>query len=406
MRFYEVHAKSALNRVPAASRMPFRWTINPYRGCSHACVYCLAGDTPILMADRSHKPLAKLRVGDEIYGTELRGKYRRYVRTRVLAHWASIKPAHRVTLEDGTELIASANHQFLTDGGWLHVTGAEEGTRVRPHLTTANSLLGTGGFAAGPEHSVHYELGYLCGMIRGGDNLASHAYDRPGGPSQPGTPRFRLALVDGEALYRTQRFLLAHGVHTTSLPFDTGSRTTPIHVIGAQSQSQGERIGELVALAARPERRVAQGLPRGDLRRGGVRWPRHPHQQRRRDGPALDRDVHGCVRVPDGTRRSERDGHQRRAPVGRAARAAALLSPRRPGDPPQARHRRHGGEVQRTHGRGSRSSRSERRCASTTSRPERATSSPTASSATTASRGRRTRTWTSTPAATSSARSS
>ena len=39
-RFYEVRAKSALNRVPKASQMPFRWTVNPYRGCSHACVYC------------------------------------------------------------------------------------------------------------------------------------------------------------------------------------------------------------------------------------------------------------------------------------------------------------------------------------------------------------------------------
>jgi DNA repair photolyase len=34
-----------LNRVPKASRMPFRWTINPYRGCSHACVYCFARPT-------------------------------------------------------------------------------------------------------------------------------------------------------------------------------------------------------------------------------------------------------------------------------------------------------------------------------------------------------------------------
>jgi DNA repair photolyase len=45
MRFYEIHARSALNRVPKASRMPFRWTINPYRGCSHACVYCFARPT-------------------------------------------------------------------------------------------------------------------------------------------------------------------------------------------------------------------------------------------------------------------------------------------------------------------------------------------------------------------------
>jgi len=43
--FYEVSAKSIINRVPAASRMPFRWTINPYRGCSHACGYCFARKT-------------------------------------------------------------------------------------------------------------------------------------------------------------------------------------------------------------------------------------------------------------------------------------------------------------------------------------------------------------------------
>jgi len=45
MRFYEVQAKSALNRVPDRSAMPFRWTINPYRGCSHACRYCFARPT-------------------------------------------------------------------------------------------------------------------------------------------------------------------------------------------------------------------------------------------------------------------------------------------------------------------------------------------------------------------------
>jgi DNA repair photolyase len=44
-RFYEVRAKSALNRVPEKSRMPFRWTINPYRGCTHSCKFCFARPT-------------------------------------------------------------------------------------------------------------------------------------------------------------------------------------------------------------------------------------------------------------------------------------------------------------------------------------------------------------------------
>jgi len=43
--FYEVRARSIINRVPEASRMPFRYTINPYRGCSHACAYCFARKT-------------------------------------------------------------------------------------------------------------------------------------------------------------------------------------------------------------------------------------------------------------------------------------------------------------------------------------------------------------------------
>ncbi|WP_426998871.1 Rv2578c family radical SAM protein [Pseudarthrobacter sp. N5] len=40
--FHEVAAKSVLNKVVAGSSMPFEWTVNPYRGCSHACVYCFA----------------------------------------------------------------------------------------------------------------------------------------------------------------------------------------------------------------------------------------------------------------------------------------------------------------------------------------------------------------------------
>jgi DNA repair photolyase len=42
MTFYEIHAKSIVSEVPKSSRMMFRYTINPYRGCSHACFYCYA----------------------------------------------------------------------------------------------------------------------------------------------------------------------------------------------------------------------------------------------------------------------------------------------------------------------------------------------------------------------------
>lgn len=43
--FHEVAARSVLNKVPESSAMPFRWTVNPFRGCSHACTYCYARAT-------------------------------------------------------------------------------------------------------------------------------------------------------------------------------------------------------------------------------------------------------------------------------------------------------------------------------------------------------------------------
>ncbi|NDL60800.1 Rv2578c family radical SAM protein [Phytoactinopolyspora mesophila] len=43
--FHEVLARSVLNEVPASSDVPFRWTVNPYRGCTHSCRYCFARRT-------------------------------------------------------------------------------------------------------------------------------------------------------------------------------------------------------------------------------------------------------------------------------------------------------------------------------------------------------------------------
>jgi DNA repair photolyase len=45
LEFLHVRARRIINEVPRASRMPFRWTINAYRGCSHACAYCFARPT-------------------------------------------------------------------------------------------------------------------------------------------------------------------------------------------------------------------------------------------------------------------------------------------------------------------------------------------------------------------------
>ena len=45
LEFLHVNAKRIINEVPSASNLPFRWTVNAYRGCSHACTYCFARPT-------------------------------------------------------------------------------------------------------------------------------------------------------------------------------------------------------------------------------------------------------------------------------------------------------------------------------------------------------------------------
>ena len=246
INFHEVRARSALNRVPGG-RYGFGWTINSYRGCTHACVYCLDGDTPILMADGQTKPLADVRIGDAIYGTVRRDSYRRYEITRVLAHWTTRKPAYRVTLEDGTELIASGDHRFLTaQRGWKYVTGDEQGRARRPHLTLNNKLMGIGALGVPVAESAEYRRGYLCGLIRGDGHLGSYAYDRPGRTNYE-VHRFRLALTDDEALKRASSYLADIGIRTDEFQFLKGDeRHRPMRAIRTSARDKVERIRELI----------------------------------------------------------------------------------------------------------------------------------------------------------------
>ncbi|HEX6198167.1 MAG TPA: Rv2578c family radical SAM protein [Jiangellaceae bacterium] len=149
--FHEVRAKSVLNRVPGESNMPFQWTVNPYRGCTHACVYCLDGETPVLMSNGRTRPLADIRVGDTVVGTEQRRLRRRYVETTVTAHWRTTKAAYRLELADGTTFMASGDHRFLTTQGWRRVGDMEPGeqfvgdARLRrlPRHAQNRSILGS-----------------------------------------------------------------------------------------------------------------------------------------------------------------------------------------------------------------------------------------------------------------------
>jgi DNA repair photolyase len=246
MTFFEVQAKSVVNRVPEASRMPFRWTINPYRGCQHACVYCLEGETPILMADGRTRPLAQLRPGDGIYGTVRRG----YVRTTVLAHWSTVKPAYRVVLADGTQLVCSGDHRFLTERGWRYVTGAGfAGLRRRPHLSPGQVLMGTGGFAEPPKQTAAYRRGYLCGLMRGGGSDGHYSYPQLDRPADR-TYLFRLPLAGPESrpgLARAADYLARVGIGCVGFNFTGDASPEPAarHELTAVRTGSAEQVRTL-----------------------------------------------------------------------------------------------------------------------------------------------------------------
>ncbi len=246
-------ARSVISRNDSPD-IGFSQSINPYRGCEHGCIYCLGGDTPILMADGRHKPLADLTVGDEIYGTERIGFYRRYVKTRVLAHWSVIKPAFRISLEDGTTLTAGPDHRFLTERGWKFVTGTECGRARRPHLTVNNKLMGTGRFASPPEQGADYQRGYLCGMIRGDGMLRSFDYSGKRGVSDIVHP-FRLAPRDSEALDRAQGYLLESRIETRSFRSAArGNGRQSMQAIRTHAHADVEEIRRLIDWPELPSR--------------------------------------------------------------------------------------------------------------------------------------------------------
>jgi DNA repair photolyase len=248
--------------------VPFERSVNPYRGCAHACSYCASGDTPILMSDGSLRELAQLRIGDSIAGTAKCGKYRKYVQTKVLDRWCVIRPAYRVTLEDGTRLTVGPDHRFLTAEGWKFTTGANCGVGQRPHLTLASKLMGTGAFGAPVFKDRDYRAGYLCGLIRGDGSVGTYVYERPSG-KRVECNQFRLAMCDLEAVERARTWLTYSYVETSQVLRQTGSGR-PVHVITATTRAGVNQI------------------------RGSIAWPNAAHRSWQAGFLAGVFDAEGC----------------------------------------------------------------------------------------------------------------
>src|SRR5206468_6047391 len=93
----------------------FRFSLNPYRGCEHGCVYCMHSDTPILHADMAWRPIGEVRVGDVLFGFDEfpePGRTRKFRPAVVGAVGCWRRPALRLVTER-TEVVTTAVLRLL-----------------------------------------------------------------------------------------------------------------------------------------------------------------------------------------------------------------------------------------------------------------------------------------------------
>jgi DNA repair photolyase len=116
-RYYRDPSRSLIARNESPD-VGFSASINPYRGCMHGCIYCMAPDTPVLGADLVWRPIGALCVGDELIGfdefPQSPGDARKLRRTRVEAIWWSRKPTLRLITRKA-DVTTTDDHRWLED---------------------------------------------------------------------------------------------------------------------------------------------------------------------------------------------------------------------------------------------------------------------------------------------------
>lgn len=209
-RLYRDSSRSILAEN-ASPDVGFRFSVNPYRGCEHGCVYCLEPRTPILHADMTWRPIGDVRVGDAIVGFDehCRPGETRKIRAAIVEHvlW-SRQPTIRLASRHA-DVTTTAEHRWLQARNyrWSRTTDLEPGRMLR-HLPVTTPE---------PEDD-DYRAGYVAGLSLGDGTFR---YEPGWRSDKLGYPAayWRVALADAEPLQRLVDYLSTFGVDAAIRPF-------------------------------------------------------------------------------------------------------------------------------------------------------------------------------------------
>jgi DNA repair photolyase len=210
----------------------FDASVNPYRGCQHACSYCLTPETPVLRANMTWCAIGDLEPGDEIIGFDefpSRGHHTRKLRKSVVERvWWSRQSTVRV-VTDRAEVDATVGHRWLQWKAfrWSRTSQLRVGARLR-HLFEPLRV----------EMNADYRLGYVAALSLGDGTFRYRSAWRSDKLGYPAA-YWRIAMIDREPLERCIAFMRPLGVDLCLRPFD-GGRSARRQILKIETRSLPE----------------------------------------------------------------------------------------------------------------------------------------------------------------------